>query len=281
VAAIAGLINVLARNQRLGTDDVVLPIAPLSTSYALTLTLAALYSHATVALNSVAGDNVDFALAASGVSPTIIIASSQSTLKYHNRLMQTQQGLIPKLSRYFQNKTLLKGNMPKTPSFALSGQQNFLSKLRLLFIYHRAGDKASPRLPTSVLQDLRILLGARTCYALTVPGIAGAISQTNLFDYRQAPAGDSHFGPPLSSVEVMLTGDDEKLGGTEPQGKVRSDSTSIRYGFGFELTNNDGRLWFADRRCVGNRRSWISWARWERIRRYHWLDGMACLRYEI
>lgn len=101
--------------------------------------------------------------------------------------------------------------------------------MRLLFVYHRAGDENSPRLSSTALRDLKILLGARTCYALTTSGVAGAIAQTNMLDYRHtSEEGGSHFGPPLSCVEVLLTkdgnetGDDEEemLGGGEPQGKV-------------------------------------------------------------
>ncbi len=147
--------------------------------------------------------------------------------------MKTQQSPLTKLSHYWQKKALLNGNMPKTPSFSPPGQHNFLSKLRLLFVYHHAEDKNSPRLSSAALRDLKILLGARTCYALTTSGVAGAIAQTNMLDYRHSSEeGDSHFGPPLSCVEVLLTkdgdgdGDDEeKLGGVEPQGKVSRATT--------------------------------------------------------
>jgi hypothetical protein len=188
-------------------------------------TFAALFSHATVALTSVAGENVDFALAASGISPTIIIASSQTTRKYHDRLTKARGGLLPTLSHYWQNKSLLNGNMPKTPSFAPPGREQWLSKLRLLLTYHNAEHNVSPPLPSSVLTDLRILLGARICYALTAPDVAGAICQTNLFDYRAAPVKETHFGPPLSCVEILLTNDDDGvLGGGEPRGKVSKQS---------------------------------------------------------
>lgn len=214
--------HTLSRSQAIGSDDVVLPIAPLTSSFALMLTFAALFSHATVALNSVAGESVDLALATSSIQPTIIVAASQSISNYHERLMKTQTGTLSKLSRYWQNSSLLKGTMPKMPSFGPPGQHASLSKLRLLLIYHRADDKDSPRLSTAALADLKILLGARTCYALTASGVAGAICQTNIFDYRQSHERYSHFGPPLSCVEVLLTGaeDDEKLGSAEPQGKV-------------------------------------------------------------
>jgi hypothetical protein len=252
VAAISALINTLPRSQRINTDDILLPIASLTSPYPLMLTLGALFSHATIALNSVAGDNVDFALAASNISPTIIVSSSQSALKYHDRLIQTQQGLLPRLSRYWQNKTLINGNMPKNPSFAPPGHRDFTSKLRLLYIYHRAEDKSSPRLSSEVLTNLKILLGVRTCYALTAPGVAGAVAQTNVYDYRQTPGKDAHFGPPVSCVEVLLVGADEKLGGGEPEGKV-SSLPSINGDF----EANESRSWSEVPLSLVERRRWM------------------------
>jgi hypothetical protein len=135
--------------------------------------------------------------------------------------MKTQRGPLAKLSRYWQTKSLLNGNMPKTPSFAPPGQHDSFARLRLLLVYHRAEDRKSPRLSTAVLTDLKILLGARTCYALAASGVAGAVSQTNMFDYRQTAEEGSHFGAPPSCAEILLKADeDEALGGAEPQGKV-------------------------------------------------------------
>jgi hypothetical protein len=56
------------------------------------------------------------------------------------------------------------------------------------------------------LSDLRIFTSARVVYALTAAKIAGAVAQTSFYDYRVVnDAGKhSHFGPPLSSVEVLL-----------------------------------------------------------------------------
>jgi hypothetical protein len=225
----AGLLATLPRNQKISTSDLILPISPLTNSYTLTLALATLFTHATLALTSVAGPAVDISLTASTISPTIIIASSQSTLQYHCHLLKGHQTpLLSKLSRYWQNKSLQKGIMPQTPSFAAPTDPNnhFLSKLRLLLIHHPAEDTAAARLSTANLADLKILLGARTCLALTASGVAGAIAQTNMFDYRRSTAGgDAHFGPPLSCVEVLLVGEnDVMLGGEEPQGQVRQNA---------------------------------------------------------
>ena len=53
---------------------------------------------------------------------------------------------------------------------------------------------------------MRLLTGARTAYAFTDAKVAGAISQTNIFDYRRDVAGGKQaaFGAPVSSVEFKL-----------------------------------------------------------------------------
>jgi hypothetical protein len=191
-------------------------------SYPLCLTFAALYSNASVALNSVAGEDVDFSLAASGVTPTIIVTSSKTILDYHSKVMASQTGLAATIDRLFQRQSLQGGNMPSRNAIATLAEIDTklsLSKLRLLFVAHRAGDQKSPKLQSSVLTDLRMLLGARIGYALTTPQVAGAVCQTNVFDYRQSE-GFSRFGPPLSGVEVNLSGDEDQVSKQDPRGKV-------------------------------------------------------------
>ena len=82
----------------------------------------------------------------------------------------------------------------------------------------------TPPLSSTQLSDLRLLLKARICYALTHPAVAGAVAQTHVFDYRRwegLRAG--HFGVPLSSLEVCLRspGDDAKVVGG--QGSVEGE----------------------------------------------------------
>jgi hypothetical protein len=171
---------------------------------------AALFSNASVALNSVAGGNVDFALATVGVSPTVIVASSRTISEYHAKFMKPHSGLLSSVARWFQVRSLDAGNMPSQGFFsrlATVGPTAELSldRLRLLCVAHRVDEDPTVRLSYEQLTDLRVFTGARVVYALTGPGVAGAISQTNVFDYRRFP-GPSHFGAPLSTVEVLLTG---------------------------------------------------------------------------
>jgi hypothetical protein len=176
-----------------------------------------------VALNSVAGEKVDFTLAAAGVTPTVIVTSTKTILDYHSKAMASQTGLVATISRLMQSQTLQAGNMPSRNTVAKLAEVDTalsLSKLRLLFVAHRAGDRMSPKLKSSVLTDLRMLLGARIGYALTTHQVAGALCQTNIFDYRQT-AGFNRFGPPLSSVEIYLTGNEEHVSKPDPRGKVR------------------------------------------------------------
>ncbi|KAJ5089122.1 hypothetical protein N7532_007806 [Penicillium argentinense] len=209
VAAIAALGSALPRDQRFTPSDLVLSIDSLSRSYPLLQIMNALYSNASIALNSVAGEKVDFALATLGVSPTVIIASSRTMSDYHERVMKPHTGPVSSLGRWVQARTLDAGNMPSKNIFsqiARVGPTSELSldNLRLLCISHRVDAEPAVRLTSEQLTELRIFTDARIVYALTGPGIAGAIAQTNVFDYR-CLTGPSHFGAPLSSTELTLT----------------------------------------------------------------------------
>lgn len=224
IAAVSALGSALPRNQRLSPSDLVLSIDSLSRSYPLCMILNALYSNASIALNSVAGEEVDFALATVGVSPTVIVASSRTMSEYHDDYMQPQAGPVASLGRWVQSRTLDAGNMPSKNIFSQLARvgptaELSLNDLRLLCISHRIDAPASSQLTSKQLTDLRIFTGARIVYALTGPGIAGAIAQTNVFDYRRAD-GPSHFGAPLSSTELTLTGVPEPTAGETPEGKV-------------------------------------------------------------
>ncbi|RHZ68978.1 hypothetical protein CDV55_107175 [Aspergillus turcosus] len=209
VAGISGLTFSLPRNQRFSPDDLVLSIDSLSRSYPLCQIMSALFSNSSIALNSVAGEGVDFALATVGVSPTVIVASSRTMSDYNDRHMEPQAGVLTSIVRYFQLRKLDAGVMPSHgllnqvanigPTAELS-----LEKLRLLCVSHRADADPADCLTSAQLTDLRIFLGTRVVYALTGAGVAGAVSQTNVFDYRRFK-GPSHFGAPLSSVELLLT----------------------------------------------------------------------------
>ncbi|KAA8647005.1 uncharacterized protein ATNIH1004_005688 [Aspergillus tanneri] len=221
ISGIAGLTFSLPRNQRFGPTDLVLSIDSLSRSYPLCQIMAALYSNASIAVNSVAGESVDFALATVGVSPTVIVASSRTMAHYHDQFMEPNSGIITSLARWWHVRDLDAGTMPShglVSQLATVGPTAELSldKLRLLCISHRFDADREVRLTFDQLTDLRVLTGARTVYALTGPGIAGAVSQTNLFDYRRFN-GSSPFGAPLSSVEILLTGVDEDK---EPEGQI-------------------------------------------------------------
>lgn len=84
-------------------------------------------------------------------------------------------------------------------------------------------EAGTPPLSSTMLSDLRIFTRARICYGLCTAKVAGAVAQTHVFDYRRVDGtGYSHFGVPLSSVEVWLVdkGDDGKVGATRPEGEI-------------------------------------------------------------
>ena len=112
-------------------------------------------------------------------------------------------------------ETLENGSMPKSSSA--------LQDIRLIYTYEQAGTKQA-LLTAAQLSNMRLYTGARIIYALTDAHVAGAICQTNMLDYQSHGLEldrSSHFGPPLSCVEVRLkatTG--QEMDDDKPVGKL-------------------------------------------------------------
>ncbi|KMQ47373.1 hypothetical protein A7C99_1145 [Trichophyton rubrum] len=232
ISGVAALGSSLPRNEQLKSSDLVLSIDSLAHSYTLCFVLAALYSNASIAFNSVAGEIVDFALATTGVSPTIIIASSHTMSDYHAQYMGPQLNPLVKLGRFFQTRALESGRMPSSNILSALGgsgpvSEQALKNLRLILVSHRAEGDRNNQLTSDQLTDFRIMTGVRLAYALTTGKVAGAVCQTNPYDYR-GQRGFSHFGPPLNSVEVKLVDYDEKSGNEKAiEGKIHISGPAV------------------------------------------------------
>ena len=234
VAATSALISALPLRQRLSPADLVLPASSFNYPYVLCQTLAALFMHSSVAITSVAEPGVDLALATRGVSPTVVIASAETMASLHARETANVTSVVQKFAAWSQRQAMGAGRMPTEgmlsrvlgPSF--SAASNAPGKLRLILTSERLGG-GSPRLTSAMLSDLRIFTKARLCYALTAAEVAGAVAQTNVFDYRREEGkGHAHFGLPLSSVEVKLANsDDSKLAVSEPEGEVMVSGPAV------------------------------------------------------
>lgn len=81
------------------------------------------------------------------------------------------------------------------------------SKPRLIYTFEQSANPSAQPLSSKEMSDIRVLTGARTVYAFTDPRVAGAVSQSNIFDYRIPE--EAHFGVPLSCVEVKLVDTNE------------------------------------------------------------------------
>ena len=101
--------------------------------------------------------------------------------------------LLGQFNQWRKARTLKAGTMPKT-----SGLTN---TPRLIYTYDKAGASKAKLTPEELFK-LKVYSGARIIYAFTDTQVAGAICQTNMLDYHQSSSAD--FGPPLSSVEIML-----------------------------------------------------------------------------
>ncbi|KAK5116183.1 hypothetical protein LTR62_008509 [Meristemomyces frigidus] len=227
VAATAALITTIPLRQRLTPADLILPADGFTHTYILCQTFAALFTHASLAISSVAGPGVDLATASRSISPTIIIASAETMASLHAKETAALTSMTGKLGKYTHSQAMSAGRMPTdslvfrllAPSSSSAG--NTPGKLRLILTSERLGAK-TPFLTSTMLSDLRLFTRARICYALTTAAVAGAVAQSNVFDYRtEAGDGRSPFGAPISSVEVTLTNEDERaLEGVMPRGQV-------------------------------------------------------------
>lgn len=214
VAGIAAQLFAIPTTQRMGPSDLFLPADALTSTYTLVLTLAALFSNASVAFNSSAGGgDMDLTLATRGIAPTVVAASPHTLLKTHAGATRgVAASFLASKVHWLQTSTLTQNGVMPVASFLTSLNDGLRpaigttpGKLRLVYTAERAGsDRTTPPLPSAVISDLRIYLGARIIYALTAAKVAGAVAQTQFFDYRVHEDRCSHFGPPVTSVEVYL-----------------------------------------------------------------------------
>lgn len=146
-----------------------------------------------------AGDAPDFDLAFQRIKPTVIIASAKTIANTIAQKRKENEGFFQKIHQSRQASALAAGVMRGANTIS-NGQTP-----RLIFTSERAGADSPPLGPQD-LTDLRILTGARVVYALTLPHVAGAVAQSNMLDYRNDSMSKtrSHFGAPLSSVEVKV-----------------------------------------------------------------------------
>ena len=203
MAAIGAQLAALPRKHGVQPTDVVLSLDSLAEAYPLTVTLAGIYAGASVALLSAAGGSkVDFdiAFAAKGLNPSIIIASSETMARAHANKTAGAQDILSKLKHNSHSRSLASGTMKlvdEVPNRPFS---------RLVYVSETPSWKESVPLTAAELNDLRILTRSRIIYSLVIPEVAGAVAQTHMLDYRLDPSTGkrSHFGPPLTSVEVKL-----------------------------------------------------------------------------
>jgi len=237
---VSALTAALPLRQRFNPSDLFLAVDSFTQTYTLCLTFAALFSQASLAINSVAGPHVDLTLASRSVAPTVAVASADTASKLHAETAESSSGGLAKIGHWVQSRALEAGVMPVETWFTrLSGPKSAAigtapGKLRLLFVAEKIGID-TPALTSNHLSDLRIFTSARPIYALTAAKVAGAVAQTLMFDYRIDNDKQSHFGLPLSSVEVKLvdkgsakTTDDSAKGEVSNINRIRPSRANVK-----------------------------------------------------
>ncbi|TVY52365.1 hypothetical protein LCER1_G004606 [Lachnellula cervina] len=235
IAGVAGQLTSIPTTQRITHEDLFLPVESLSTIYPLVLTLSALYSNASVALNSVASLSPDIVLATQGIAPTVIVASAETLAKTHSETAAKMTSTLYQAVHWFQTRSLVQqGVMPIATVFSRMFDSlrpmigTTPGKLRLIFVSEQVGAPSTP-LSAENLSDLRIYTGARTIYSLTSAKVAGAVTQTGLYDYRVDAGTDkySHFGAPVTSVEIFFKDKDHKTTDENAAGEIYARGPAV------------------------------------------------------
>src|SRR5262249_13347158 len=145
VAGIGAQLAALPPSQKLGPSDLFLPADSLTNSYTLVLTLAALYSNASVAFNSVAGKGTDLVLATQGIAPTAVVASPESLVKAHGESFSKLGSFIGQTAHWAQTRDLVQNGV--LPAGSVMARLNDSlrpsigtspGKLRLVWVGERA-----------------------------------------------------------------------------------------------------------------------------------------------
>jgi hypothetical protein len=205
VAGIAGQLEAL---MTIGPDDVFMPADALASAHTLVVTLAAMHSNATIALNAATSHDPDLAQLTDSdapLCPSIIVASPTTLVKAHADYSSRLLGsVVARLAHWSRTRTLVRDGRMPAPA----------SALRYIITADRAGSGATPTLSPSILSNLRVATGARIVYALTSPLVAGAVAQTMPFDYRVSaglhgtdaaePDAKPHFGGPPRCLRYVL-----------------------------------------------------------------------------
>lgn len=162
--------------------------------YPLTVTLAALFSNASLALTPVSGPKVQYSAGFQGASPTIVIAGTQTMSTYCKDKERKDLTNHIALGHWWKSRSLEAGVMPRAST---------ASSPRLIYTYDSSTASTVPLTPTELF-NLRLFTGARIVHAFTDPRVAGAVSQTNALDYGKRNGDNGHFGPPLSCIEMRM-----------------------------------------------------------------------------
>ena len=136
--------------------------------------------------------------------PSIIIASSATMAAIAQNLKSKRAaGLWTRVTDWWNLSTQDAGALLSANHLFKHGNP------RLFYVYSTASRDATPLTATD-FAEIRNMTHARTIHALTAPRVAGAVAQTHMFDYRRdgPPHQRSHFGAPVSSVEVKLAARD-------------------------------------------------------------------------
>lgn len=215
VAAVGAQVSGLPSKHRMSKSDIFLPAESLTAPYMLVQTFAALFSGASIAVNSVAGADVPLSIVARGVEPTVIAVTSVQAFQLHDSTKAKVMSAAQKLALHSQVASLKSGNMPGhsivtrilTPAAASLGH-----RLRLMYVFDSA-QSDSPPTSSARLSELRAFTNARVVHALVTAKVAGPVALSGIYDYRrdEDDSSPAHFGVPPACLELFVKDKDEYI----------------------------------------------------------------------
>ncbi|KAK9456994.1 hypothetical protein V1511DRAFT_495911 [Dipodascopsis uninucleata] len=226
VSAVAAQIKIINIDNEWTNNGVFVPLSPISNLHTRILVFVAIVTGTSVVFCGTSGKGYDIE-AAIQIEPTIIAGTSKIVMSLNE---YRSPPLLLKLRLQRNEGLLAQGNLP-SPILDMFPRLKYLyiheiCEEHSLFNTNKTTNQSNVTALTSAqLSHLRALFGAHVIYSLTHPKVAGAICQTNAYDYRNL--GDVNiYGPPLPSLEAVVR-DASDVKGKDRQGHLFVEGPAV------------------------------------------------------
>ncbi|KAK6544067.1 hypothetical protein TWF694_000778 [Orbilia ellipsospora] len=212
VSAVSSQATTIPPKDQFKPADVFTPASPLADQFTRIITYTAMLSGCTIIVNAVSPPAGPLQSCCANAIPSVIVVPANTLSEVHRTSKAAQVEIFHEWMHVYQLRKLIRyGQVPKQSSIARFNdydRPNLGQNLRLIYVAENPSEGTKP-ITCNMLNDLRAIMFSKIVYAFTYPpAAAGAITQTTVYDYRPGADTktfkDTHVGPPLSCLEVML-----------------------------------------------------------------------------